>query len=134
AVQRLCNHVPDRARESPGSARPRLLLWNPAARPRSGVVLADTTWFRRDVLVGPPGEGRLPRRGPGAKPFALVSADGAVLSPQPVGRQLGQRRLDADRHYPDQDEVDVVRVALSAPHLVGLGFELLTPRPGAEPA
>jgi hypothetical protein len=133
AVQRLCNHVPDRARESPGSARPRLLLWNPAARPRSGVVLADTTWFRRDVLVGPPGEGRLPRRGPGAKPFALVSDDGAVLSLQPVGRQLGRRRLDADRHYPDQDEVDVVRVALSAPHLAGLGFELLTPRPGAEP-
>lgn len=132
AVQRLCNHAPDRAREVTGSVRPRLVLWNPAARPRSGVVLADTTWFRRDVLVGPSAEGRVLRQGPGAKPFVLVADDGAVLSLQPVGRQKSQRRLDADRHYPDQDEVDVVRVALSVPALPGLGFAMLAPRPGAE--
>jgi hypothetical protein len=133
AVQRLLGHVPDRARDALGSARPRLVLWNPAARARRSVVLADTTWFRRDVLVGPSSDGREPRRGPGVRPFALVAADGAVFSVQPVGRQRRQQRLDADRHYPDQDEVDVLRVAFPVSQLPALGFAILAPRPGAEP-
>ena len=128
ALQRLVGHAPDGARETPARVHPRLVLWNPAPRPRGGVVLADTTWFRRDVLVGPPG-GRVARRGPGARPFALVLPDGATCAVQIVGRRSGQRRLDADRHYPDQDEVDVVRVALTAEAVPALGFTALAPAP-----
>ena len=126
ALHHLVGHFPDRARETPARVRPLLVLWNPVPRPRGGIVLADTTWFRRDVLVGPPGA-RLARRGPGARPFALVLPDGTSCPVQVVGRQIAQRRLDADRHYPDQDEVDVVRVALASDPVSPLGFSALVP-------
>ena len=125
-VQRLVGHAPDRARESSALPNPRLILWNPITRPRSGVVLADTTWFRQDVLVGPLG-GRRPRRAAGARPFGLAGTDGQVCAVQVIGRRVTHRRLDADRHYPDQDEVDVVRVALAVEHLPGLGFASFAP-------
>ena len=128
ALHRLTGHAPDRARDTPARVRPALTLWNPAPRLRSGVVLADTTWFRRDVLVGPPG-GRAARRGSGARPFALVKSDGRAIPVQVVGRAEGLRRLDADRHYPDLDEVDVVRVAFVA-DVPPLGFAALAPTGG----
>lgn len=126
AVQRLLGHSPDRAREAPARVRPRLVLWNPSPRPRGGIVLADTTWFRRDLLVGPPGR-RVPRRGPGARAFTLAPADGTARPVQIVGRRLAERRLDAERHYPDQDEVEVVRVAFGAEPVPPLGFAALAP-------
>ena len=125
-VQRLVGHAPDRARERAALPSPRLILWNPIARPRSGVVLADTTWFRQDVLVGPPC-GRRPRRAAGARPFGLAGTDGHICVVQVIGRRVTQRRLDADRHYPDQDEVDVVRAALAVENLPGLGFASFAP-------
>ncbi len=126
ALHRLIGHVPDRARESPTRVRPRLVLWNPVPRPRNGVVVADTTWFRRDVLVGPPGR-RSPRRGAGDRPFALTLPDGHVAPVQVLGRRIAHRRLDADRHDPDQDEVDVVRVAFALERVGPLGWtELAT--------
>ena len=89
------------------------------------MVVADLTWFRRDVLVGPPGD-REPRRGDGARAISLLGPDGPIPL-QPLGRALEHERLDAPRHYPDQDEVDVVRVAFQAPALGGLGVALLEP-------
>jgi hypothetical protein len=129
ALHRLVGHVPDRARDAPARVRPRLVLWNPVPRDRGGVVVADTTWFRRDVLVGPPG-GRSPRRGPGAGRFALALPDGRLLPLQVLGRGIAHRRLDADRHYPDQDEVDVVRVAFVLDRIGPLGFSALEPASG----
>jgi alpha-mannosidase len=124
SLDALIGNDPDRAREHPEDTAPRLVLWNPAARERSGaVVVADLTWFRRDVLVGPP-SGREPRRGDGARAIALLGADGPIAL-QPLGRTTGFERLDATRHYPDQDEVDLVRVAFRAPPLPGLGFTVL---------
>ncbi len=136
SLDALTGNDPDRARDHPAETAPRLVLWNPAARPRSGgVVIADLTWFRRDVLVGPP-DARQPRRGEGARPVSLGGAEGP-LAVQTLGRSVAQERLDAPRHYPDQDEVDVVRVAFPAPALGGLGFALLDPvergRAAAEP-
>jgi 2-O-(6-phospho-alpha-D-mannosyl)-D-glycerate hydrolase len=128
ALHRLTGHVPDRARETGARVRPALALWNPAPRSRSGVVLADTTWFRGDVPVGPPVV-RAVRRGRGARPFALVSSDGRTMPVQAVGRAIALRRLDGDRHYPDLDEVDVVRVAFVA-DAPALGFAALAPRLG----
>jgi alpha-mannosidase len=124
SLDALIGNDPDRAREHPEDTAPRLVLWNPAARERSGaVVVADLTWFRRDVLVGPP-SGREPRRGDGARAIALLGAHGPIAL-QPLGRTTGFERLDATRHYPDQDEVDLVRVAFRAPPLPGLGFTVL---------
>jgi len=126
SLDSLTGNDPDRARDHPEDTSPRLVLWNPAARERGGgVVLADLTWFRRDVLVGPPG-GREPRRGDGARAISLLGADGPVAL-QPLGRATAYERLDAPRHYPDQDEVDVVRVAFRAPAVPGLGVAVLEP-------
>lgn len=122
----LIANDPDRARDHPEVAAPRLVLWNPAARARGGsVVVADLTWFRRDVLVGPPG-GRESRRGDGARPVALLGPDGPIPL-QPLARWTAHERLDAPRHYPDQDEVDVVRVAFRSPIVPGLGVTTLEP-------
>jgi len=74
ALHRVVGHDPDRARDLPAEVRPRLVLWNPAARPRGGVVLARISAFRRDVLVGPPGD-RVPRVGNDPLPSALALGD-----------------------------------------------------------
>jgi hypothetical protein len=118
ALHRHTRHEPDRAREG-GQPEPRLVLWNPAARERSGVVMADVSWFRRDVLVGPPGS-RTPRIGPGAPAFSLVRQDGRSIPVQVLGSRRAYERIDADHHYPDQDEVDLVRIAFDPGPIGGL--------------
>ncbi len=126
ALDALLGNLPDVARDHPERAAPRLVLWNPVARPRAGLVLvADFTWFRRDVLVGPPGE-RAPRTAPVARPMALTGPDGPV-GVQLLGAARGLERFDTPRHYPDQDEVDVTRLAFPSPALGGLGFAVLAP-------
>jgi len=120
-VHDLVRHDPDGARSRAASASPALVLWNPAPRSRRGVAIADVTLFRRDVLVGPPGD-RVPRGGDGYRPFGLAGADGRVVPVQVLDRRRRTERLDAARHYPDQDEVDEVRVAFRAPAVPGLGL------------
>ncbi|HXM38479.1 MAG TPA: glycoside hydrolase family 38 C-terminal domain-containing protein [Gemmatimonadales bacterium] len=131
ALYDLAGHDPDAARERVEAAAPALVLWNPAARGRGGVTVADVTFFRRDVLVGPPGGGgggsdRSPRVGPGYRPFALASRDGRAIPVQVLAQRVTQERIDATRHYPDQDEVDQVRIAFRAPPAPGLGLTALT--------
>ncbi|HSD30636.1 MAG TPA: glycosyl hydrolase-related protein [Gemmatimonadales bacterium] len=121
----LVGHDPDRARERPEGQSPTLVLWNPAPHARGGIMIADCTFFRRDVPVGPPGP-RKPRSGPGAQAFSLRAARGHAVPLQVLDRRRGQERLDASRHYPDQDEVDVVRVAFRAPLLPGFGLAALS--------
>src|SRR3989442_8379393 len=84
-------------------------------------MIADVTLFRRDVLVGPRGD-RVPREGPGYRPFALATSDGRMVPVQVLDRRIGMERLDAAHHYPDQDEVDEVRIAFRAPTVPGLGL------------
>jgi mannosylglycerate hydrolase len=128
ALQELAGYDPDLSRERAEGTEPALVLWNPAARARGGVTVADVTMFRRDVLVGPPGDGaaRATRHGPGYRPFALYDRDGRALPVQVLARRVAQERREATRHYPDQDEVDHVRVAFRAPSTVGLGVAALT--------
>ncbi|MEO7476964.1 MAG: hypothetical protein ABIY46_16695, partial [Gemmatimonadales bacterium] len=126
SLDAIVGNDPDRARDHPADTAPRLLLWNPVARRRGGgVVVADLTWFRRDVLVGPPGDHQ-PRRGDTVRTVGLSAHDGPLVL-QSLGRTTAHERLDAARHYPDQDEVDVVRVAFRAPSLGGLGVAALEP-------
>lgn len=120
SFEALVGHDPDRARDLPEQAAPALVLWNPAARRRGGVAVADLTWFRRDVLIGPPG-GRRPRQAAGPSLSDIRAAVGG-LPFQLLGRATGHERLDAFRHYPDQDEVEITRVAVLAPAADGLGF------------
>ena len=93
-------------------------------------MVAEVTFFRRDVLVGPP-SGRRAGRGAGAFPFAFRSADGTAIPVQVLERERALERIDAPRHYPDLDEVDRVRVAFRAPALRGLGIETLAVQPSA---
>src|SRR5439155_741793 len=84
----LVHHDPDAARGR--AASPTLVVWNPAARPRRGVMIADVTLFRRDVLVGPRGD-RVPREGQGYRPFALAPWDGRTVPVQVLDRRTGDR-------------------------------------------
>src|SRR5213594_2478983 len=117
----LVHHDPDAARAPAAPPSPTLVLWNPAARPRRGVMIADVTLFRRDVLVGPRGD-RVPREGQGYRPFALATSDGHTVPVQLLDRRIGTERLDAAHHSPDQDEVDEVRIAFRSPTVPGLGL------------
>ncbi len=120
ALDALTGNDPDTARDDPTGTRPRLVFFNPVPRPRAGIVVAELTWFRRDVLVGPP-TARKPRSG--AAPSATeVAATLTGLRHQVVGRYQADERLDSARHYPDQDAVDVLRVAIAAPRLTGFGL------------
>jgi alpha-mannosidase len=126
SLHELVGHDPDVARERSEGGEPALVLWNPAARARGGVTIADVTLFRRDVVVGPPSEGRTPRQGPGYRPFALYGRDGRAMPVQVLAQRTTLERTDAARHYPDQDEVDQVRIAFRAPSTPGLGLTALT--------
>lgn len=133
STHRILQHQADRARESPGTVRPALALWNPSLRRRGGVVTVRMTVFRRDVLVGPPGT-RLPRSGDVPLPRALGAPTGELVSLQPLGSTVRHDRLDADHHYPDQDEVEDATVALVAPELPGVGWMVMHPVHGGEVA
>ncbi|HJR16127.1 MAG TPA: hypothetical protein VJ808_04670, partial [Gemmatimonadales bacterium] len=99
SVDELVGNIPDRARAKPESTNPRLVLWNPVPRRRRTIVVADLSWFRRDLLVGPPGD-RLSRIGPGYRAFHFLGPAGEVPV-QSLGQRGGQERLDAPHHYPD---------------------------------
>jgi mannosylglycerate hydrolase len=130
SLHSLVSYDPDAARDSPEQVRSELLLWNPAPRARAGVAVADVAWLRRDVLVGPPGA-RTPRHRPAPSVREIADVLGG-LPFQLLGRRTGYDRLDAARHYPDQDEVEFTRVAIAVPELGG--FALARPGWGAAPA
>ncbi|HXQ28791.1 MAG TPA: glycoside hydrolase family 38 C-terminal domain-containing protein [Gemmatimonadales bacterium] len=128
SVQDLVHHDPDGCREPGRTPHPTLVLWNPAARARAAISIADVTFFRRDVGVGPPspeGSARL-REGPGYQPFAFRGPGDAVIPVQVLDQRRATERLDALHAYPDQDEVDHVRVAFQAPVVPGLGTVVCT--------
>ena len=125
SVQELFDWDPDRAREIPGAVRPSLLVWNPLARTREGIALARVTRFRRDILVGPPGN-RVPATGEDDGRFAFRTTSGETIPVQVLDSEPALERLDARSHYPDQDEVESIRVAFEAPPIGGLSGEVLT--------
>jgi alpha-mannosidase len=126
SLDALMGNDPDAARDHPERTSPALVLFNPVPRARNGVVVTELSWFRRDVLVGPPG-GQAPRR---ADPPTERELDSVLagIPHQVLGRRAGTERLDAPRHYPDQDEVEVVRVAIALPELGGFSIGRGVPR------
>jgi 2-O-(6-phospho-alpha-D-mannosyl)-D-glycerate hydrolase len=133
ALFELIGEEPDDARErtAPRGAIGTLALWNPTPRPRGGVIIADLTFFRRHVLIGPPSSPAVaPVEVADTPPFTLRTADGRAVALQVLDRRVGLERRDAERHYPDLDEVETLRVALRAPTTPGLGFVALEATPG----
>ena len=126
SLDALTGNDPDAARDHPERTSPALVLFNPVPRARNGVVVTELTWFRRDVLVGPP-DGRIPLRADPPTEDDLHSAL-AGIPHQVLSRRPGTERLDAPRHYPDQDEVEVVRVAIAIPELGGFSIGRGVPR------
>ncbi len=63
--------------------------------------------------------------------FIFVGSD-APLRVQWLGRKRSYERLDAARHYPDQDEVDCTRVAFQPQVVKGMGFDVYGCGPGAK--
>lgn len=128
ALHALTGFDPDIAREQALVTDPTLVLWNPMPRPRGGITVADVTFFRRDILVGPPSNDRTPREGAGYRPFALYakgSGKSVAIPVQVLAQRVAHERTDATRHYPDQDEVDQVRIAFRTPTVPGLGLAAL---------
>ena len=111
-----------------------LVLWNPRAIQAGGVVVADISRFRRDVIVGPP-DGRIARSAPPAPLPQLALADGTTLRMQLLGTRSAVERVEASDRYPDADVVDVSRVALLVPPQPGLSVVTgaLSPAPPASP-
>jgi mannosylglycerate hydrolase len=102
-----------------------LVLFNPAARARSGVVEARIALFKADVRVGQQGSkaDKLVARRPGE--MALLDGQGKSLAFQELGREDGYDRLESPRYYPDSDAVEWRRVAIFAPGLSPLGVTAL---------
>jgi len=127
SLDALLGNDPDLARDHPERTSPRLVLWNPTPRARAGVVVAEITGFLRDVLVGPPA-GRMSRTGIGADQLRFLTGESGRRI-QFLSRHYRMERLDSPRHYPDQDEVEVVRLALLAPTVKGLSCAVLESAP-----
>jgi hypothetical protein len=53
----------------------------------------------------------------------LVDQDGACFPAQVLSVIPGDERIDASHHYPDQDNVDRVRIAFDSPEVGGLGLK-----------
>ncbi len=134
SVDRLSRTIASRAMAelAPPSGADRLMLWNPAAEPRSGVVIARLTFFRADVPIGPP-PGRT-RTGPGYRPFLLAAPDGSRFPVQLLACRPGGERRDRSDRYPDQDEVDQVWAAFELPGLAGSEMLAAEPVPSARVA
>ncbi len=133
SLEDITGQDPDRARDHPHEVVPSMVLWNPVTQRRRSVVFADVTMFVRDIPVGPPGTGK-PGSGPGYRAFSFETHSGETIPVQVLNVGGGLERLDAKSHYPDQDEVDVVRVAFQSPELPGLGATVLKMQPSEIPA
>jgi|GEM_PF-2552215 len=131
SLSELTGHDPDLARERPAEHPPRLVLWNPSSRTRSGLMTAEVTFFRKDVPIGPPPL-PAPRIGGGYRPFVLQAGDGGMIPVQVLATRAGESRSAGMRHYPDQDEVDRVWIAFRAPAVAALGLRSLSPRAGEQ--
>ena len=133
----LVGHDPVAARRSvPAHWRPAVVLWNPVPRPRTAVVAADVTRFIADIRLGPrvPGDGSPPAGPRAPTPFHLVDAlSGVAIPVQVIERRRGIELLESPRDYPDQDEVEVVRVAFHAPTVAGWGARVLRVAEGEHP-
>jgi mannosylglycerate hydrolase len=110
---------PVRRRREAGLRAPALVVVNPSARTRSGVVEATVTLFAADVVVGRPGPSAPPRP---VRSFVLADARGHTVPHQVLGVAPAHERLDSPRNYPDQDRVWAVRVGVEVGSVPAFGM------------
>ncbi|MGH7663894.1 MAG: glycoside hydrolase family 38 C-terminal domain-containing protein, partial [Gemmatimonadaceae bacterium] len=127
----LLGHDEDSARENVDRWRPVLVVRNPAARERGGVAEIELLDFVQHIPVGPgsgtvPALSALPRR---------LSIEGGAVRIQSLGKAtLRHDRVEAPRHYPDDDIVRVARAVAWIPPMPGYGIRSLAiGRPAAPP-
>ncbi len=110
---------------------PRLIVINPSPQERTGVVEALITFFRADIPVGGPVALDRDNASPTDRVFHLVASDGGTTSVQVLHAYVGHERLDSPRDYPDQDLVDVYRVAFvgQAPSLGATAYRIVEGNP-----
>ena len=119
AIADLIGYDADRAREHRGAWRPVAVIRNEAARPRGGVVVFDVVQFLADEPVGPGSAAVTPPRSPGPEPSLHVEGSRGL---QVLSRRLGRERIEAPRHYPDNDWVTRTRVAAFVEAIPGYGL------------
>ncbi len=95
----LIGFDPDIARSGKGPPRPQLVVWNPAARARSGVARVT---LERTMHASPVGPGSAPG---GASAVPMPSMPNAPLPVQITGRELVDARLESPNHYPRNERV-----------------------------
>ncbi len=110
-----------RARRAEDRWSPTLVVANPSAHSRGGVVEATLTIPRERVVVGRPASERQAAPEWPAPP-AVIGADGAPVPMQVLGWYRGYQRLDSRSDYPIQHEVAAFRVALEASDVPALGM------------
>ena len=109
------------ARRAEEGWSPSLVVVNPSAHSRSGVVEATLTVQRERMVIGRPA----PRRDAAPDwpaPPALIGADGAPVPMQALRWYRGYHRLDSPSDYPIQHEVAAFRVALEVRDVPALGM------------
>lgn len=113
AIGDLIGHDPVAARTLRDDWQPILLVRNPVARRRGGVAIVELERFVADVAVGPgsaPAAGESPTVSARSRP--VIPALGAV---QVLSRSLRNSRTESPRHYPDNDLVEVAKMAVWIP-------------------
>jgi len=110
SVHDLVHHDPDAARDRAATPSPALVVWKPRGASARGVMIATSRCSA--AITGRPARERVPVEA-GYRPFARRI--GRPQRPvQVLDRRIGTRALDAAHHYPDQDEVDEVRIAFGS--------------------
>lgn len=124
----LCDvigHDPAAARAAGREAwKPAVVVFNPSAVARGGVVEAEIAVFRADVVVGHGSRTRRPSPKKAAK-VVLKDARGVAVPVQELERRVGHELVESPRHYPDCDEVVWHRVAILVPDVPPLGVAAL---------
>lgn len=112
-----------RARRAPGRWHPTLVIVNPSAYDRSGVVEATVVADEGRVVVGRPHDVERPGAPPSVPVVTLP--DGAPVPMQVLESYDAYDRLDAPDAYPRQDRVRAWRVALWVNGVPALGLKAL---------
>jgi hypothetical protein len=126
ALEDVIGHDRPAARVAGRTAwRPALLLFNPSAAPRRGVVEAEVALFRGDVSVGQQRVKPAPPATPGA--FRLVGPGGRDVAFQELSSRRGHDLVESPLHYPLSSAVEWRRVvvAVDLPPLGVAALEVL---------
>ncbi len=126
ALFALVGHDVERARSDASAWRPVVVLRNPAARPRGGVVELTLSATVADVAVGPGSATRqgTPRRVP---PWRVEGVPLQILS-----RRERVALTESPRAYPDADRISEVRALGWVDRLAGYAVTTRCQRKGVE--